>query len=90
MASVFGRAIEMPPDLALPLAEQARRSIGDTYLVATQLPGEQGAALIAAGKAAFSAAHVALLSVASAVIAALAISVYVLLARYRPIGGAGH
>lgn len=90
MASIFGRTIDVPPDLALPLAEQARRSIGDTYLVAHQLSAEQGVALIAAGKAAFSAAHVALLSVASAVIAALAIGVYILLARYRPIGDPNH
>nr|WP_272214457.1 hypothetical protein [Marinicella sp. W31]MDC2880067.1 hypothetical protein [Marinicella sp. W31] len=54
------------------------------------MSGEQGTALIAAGKAAFSATHVALLSLAAAVIAALAVAVYVLLARYRPIGGSSH
>lgn len=86
MASVFSRAIDLPPDLALPLAQQASRSIGDTYLVANQLPAEQGAALIAAGKAAFSAAHVTLLSVAAAVIAALGIAVHFLLGSYRPTG----
>lgn len=86
MASVFSRAIDLPPDLALPLAQQASRSIGDTYLVANQLPAEQGAALIAAGKAAFSAAHVTLLSVAAAVIAALGIAAHFLLASYRPTG----
>ncbi len=90
MANVFSHAIEIPPDLALPLAEQASRSIGDTFLVARQLSGEQGAALIAAGKAAFSAAHVSLLSVASALIAALAIAVYVLLAHQHTAGSADH
>lgn len=86
MANIFSRAIVVPTDLALPLAQQASRSIGDAYLVANQLPAAQGAALIAAGKAAFSAAHVTLLSVAAGVIAALAIAVYFLLASYRPAG----
>jgi len=90
MASVFSQTLKVPPDLALPLAQQASRSIGDTYLVARQLPAEQGAALIAAGKAAFSAAHVALLSSAAAVMAALAIAVYFLLASYRPTEDLAH
>jgi len=90
MATVFSRSIALPHDLALPLAQQASRSIGDVYLVANQLPSEQGAALIAAGKAAFSAAHVTLLSSAAAVMAALAIAVYFLLASYRPIGNSAH
>lgn len=86
MAVVFGHAIKVPPDLALPLAQQASRSIGDTYLVASQLSAEQGAALIAAGKLAFSAAHVTLLYTAATVIACLAIAVYILLTNYRPTG----
>lgn len=86
MANIFNRAIEVPPDLALPLAQQASRSIGDTYLVANQLSAEQGAALVAAGKAAFGTAHIVLLSGAATVIAALAIAVYFLLASYRPNG----
>lgn len=90
MAMIFSRALEVPPDLALPMAQQAGRSIGDTYLVANQLPAEQGAALIAAGKAAFSAAHVTLLSAAAAVIATLAVVVYFLLASYRPTGNSAH
>ena len=65
------------------MAQQASRSIGDTYLAASQISTEQGAVLIAAGKVAFSAAHVTLLSVAAAVIAVLAIAVYFLLAGYR-------
>ena len=83
MASVFSQALQVPPDLTQHLAQQASRSIGDTYLVASQLPAEQAAALIAAGKAAFSGAHVTLLSVAASVIAVLAIAVYFLLASYR-------
>ncbi|MDQ0325956.1 DHA2 family multidrug resistance protein-like MFS transporter [Rhodopseudomonas julia] len=90
MAVVFSRALELPPDLALPLARQASQSIGDTYLVAAQLSAEQGAALIAAGKLAFSAAHVTLLYVAATVIASLAIAVYILLASYHPTGKSAH
>ncbi|OSQ27042.1 methyl viologen resistance protein SmvA [Thalassospira sp. MCCC 1A03138] len=90
MASVYSRAIEIPTDIALPLAQHAYRSIGDTYLVASELSVEHGADLIAAGKVAFSAAHVTLLSVAAAMIAALAIAVYFLLAGYRPTGNAAN
>ena len=90
MSAVFSRTIEVPPDLALPLARQASRSIGDTFLVAEQLSTEQGTALIAAGKAAFSAAHVILLSSAAAIIAALAVAVHFLLAGYRPTGNSSH
>lgn len=84
LASIFTRTIEIPQDLAAPLAEQASRSIGDVYLVATQLGTGPANALIEAGKAAFSAAHVSLLYWAAASIAALAIAVYVLLASYHP------
>lgn len=90
MTFVFSGALEVPPGLTQSLAQQASRSIGDTYLVASKLPAEEGAALIAAGKAAFSAAHVELLSAAAAVIAALAVAVYFLLAGYRPTGNPAH
>jgi DHA2 family multidrug resistance protein-like MFS transporter len=84
MVSVYGGAIQVPPDLAHPLAEQASRSIGDTYLVANQLAAEQGAELIAAGKTAFRQAHVTLLYSAGAAMAILAAAVFFLLASYRP------
>ena len=88
MSSVFGRTIELPPGLAQPLADQAARSIGDTYLVAGQLAEEQGAALIEAGKAAFSATHSILLSTASFLIGLLGIVVFFMLKTYRDKGGA--
>lgn len=90
MASAFSGAITLPPDLALPLAQQASRSIGDAFLVAGQLSADQGEALIAAGKGAFKAAHVTLLTTAAAVMALLSVAVYVLLASYRPTGSAAH
>lgn len=88
MSGVFGRTIELPPGLPLPLAEQAVRSIGDTYLVAGQLAEEQGAALIEAGKAAFSATHSVLLSTAASLIGLLGVVVFFMLKSYRNNGGA--
>ncbi len=87
MSGVFGRTIEMPAGLTPGQAGQAARSIGDTYLVAHQLAAGEGAALIAAGKAAFSTTHSVLLSVSAALIGALALLVFVLLANYRNDGG---
>jgi DHA2 family multidrug resistance protein-like MFS transporter len=87
MSGVFGRTIEMPTGLTPQQAEQAARSIGDTYLVAHQLAAGEGAALIAAGKAAFSTTHSVLLSVSAALIGALALLVFFLLANYRNDGG---
>jgi DHA2 family multidrug resistance protein-like MFS transporter len=74
-SAVFSRAVELPPHLAHDLAEQASRSIGDTYIVAGRIAGEQGEALIEAGKVAFSQAHAVLLTTAAGVIAILAVVV---------------
>lgn len=79
MASAFGRAMQAPTDLPADLAERAARSIGDTYLVAAELSASQGAALIAAGKAAFSTTHSVLLSTSAAMIGLLAVLVFMLL-----------
>jgi DHA2 family multidrug resistance protein-like MFS transporter len=79
MSSAFSRAIELPSSLSETLADQASRTIGDAYIVARELPGEQGAALIEAGKAAFTQTHAALLTTAAVVIAALAVVVFSLL-----------
>lgn len=93
MSSAFSRAIELPSDLSQELAEQASRTISDAYIVARQLPGEQGAALIEAGKAAFAQTHAVLMTAAAVVIAVLAVIVFFTLAGYRglphaPIGRA--
>lgn len=76
MSSAFTRAIELPSSLTGALAEQASRTIGDAYIVASELPDEQGAALIEAGKAAFTQTHAVLLTTAAVVIAALAVAVF--------------
>ncbi|VFU08538.1 MFS transporter [Methylocella tundrae] len=90
MSSAFSRAIELPSSLSRALAEQASRTIGDAYIVASELPGEQGAALIEAGKAAFTQTHAVLLTTAAAVIAALAVVVFFTLAGYRRLSRAHH
>lgn len=90
MSSAFSRAIDLPSGLSQALAEQASRTIGDAYIVAGQLPGEQGAALIEAGKAAFIQTHALLLTTAAAVIAALAVGVFLALAGSRSLSRPHH
>lgn len=90
MSSAFSRAIELPSSLPQALAEQASRTIGDAYIVASELPREQGAALIEAGKAAFTQTHAVLLTAAAAVIAALAVVVFFTLAGYRSLSRSHH
>lgn len=51
--------------------------------MASQLPVEQGTALINAGKIAFSSAHVNLLLTAGIIIGILSIVVFFMLAKYR-------
>ncbi|SIR43476.1 MFS transporter, DHA2 family, multidrug resistance protein [Rhizobium sp. RU20A] len=83
LSSAFRHAIDLPHGLSPVLAEQASRTIGDTYIVAATLPASEGAALIEAGKAAFSQTHTLLLMTAALVIAALAVVVFVTLAGHR-------
>lgn len=90
MSAVFSHAIALPSDVAPTLAEQASRTIGDTYIVAGQIAGEQGEALIAAGKVAFTQAHAVLLTTAAGVIATLAVVVFFTLAGYRGSSRAAH
>lgn len=90
MSSTFSRAIELPSSLSRVLAEQASRTIGDTYIVASELPGEQGVALIEAGKAAFTQTHAVLLMTAAAVIAMLAVVVFFTLAGCRSLSRSHH
>ncbi|MDY0241075.1 MAG: hypothetical protein RBR34_02750, partial [Rhodospirillaceae bacterium] len=63
--------------------EQASKTIGDAYIVASRLSVEEGAALIEAGKAAFTQTHAVLLTTAAAVIGMLAVVVFLTLAGYR-------
>lgn len=83
MSSVFSHAIALPSGLPQALGEQASKTIGDTYIVASRLSAEEGAALIEAGKTAFTQTHAVLLTTAAAVIGVLAIAVFFTLAGYR-------
>lgn len=85
LANLFSANFSVPEGIAVETAELAQRSIGDTYLAAAALPAESGAALIAAGKAAFSASHASLMLTAATLIATLAIAVYFLLARANAV-----
>lgn len=85
MSFVFGRNLIVPDTDELPaeLIEQAAISMGDTYLVAEQLSEAQAAALINAGKMAFSTTHSVLLMTAAALIGVLSILVFFLLSRVQ-------
>ncbi|MBJ2153534.1 MULTISPECIES: MFS transporter [Paracoccaceae] len=89
MSVVYGRHFDAPAALAAEQVAQATRSIGDSYLVARDLAPGQGEAVIAAGKAAFSATHSVLLLTAAALIGALAVLVFVLLAKVKS-GASNH
>ncbi|WP_062118306.1 MFS transporter [Aureimonas sp. AU40] len=90
MSAVFAASIDLPPELAPPLAEQASRSIGDAFLVAHGMGGEEAAALIGAAKRAFSQSHTALLSTAAMILAFLAVAVFFLLGSYRARSSPAH
>jgi len=83
MSKVFGSTLSLPAELAPALAERAARSIGDSYVVAGELPAAQGNALIEAAKLAFSSTHSVLLTTSAVVIALLAVVVFVLFGRQR-------
>ncbi|WP_334194854.1 MFS transporter [Pararhodobacter sp.] len=91
MSAVFGRAMELPANLPEDLALEASRTIGDAYIVAGRLGGAEGAALIEAGKAAFTQTHAVLLSTSAGIVLALAAVVFLALAGHRsPAAGSPH
>ncbi len=73
LATAYAKALATPENLAPAIAAQARLSIGETMMVASGLPGQQGKALLESGRAAFSLAHTGVPSTAAAMLAALAI-----------------
>ncbi|TKD15364.1 MFS transporter [Rhodobacter capsulatus] len=83
MSGVFGAHLVLPEGIPDPLADQAARSIGDVYIAAQQLGAELGAALITAGKGAFSATHSVLLTAAALLMGLLTVLVFFLLAPTR-------
>lgn len=90
MSVVFGRNLVLPDGLPDRLADQAGLSMGDVYITAQQVGADQGAAMIAAGKAAFSVTHSVLLTTAAVLMGLLTILVYVLLADARTVPAGSH
>lgn len=76
---LFKHTLKLPVGLNAEQTEQASRSIGDAYLVATQLTIEQSGMLIEASKQAFIATHTLLFSSAGVLLSILSIAVYILL-----------
>src|SRR3989338_2942426 len=72
MSSIFARTVAFAPGLAEPRAEQAARSISDSYIVAQGLGEPLAAAVIEAAKIAFSTTHSTLLMTSAALIGLLA------------------
>lgn len=87
LSSSYASAIRLPPELAAALPDGASHSIGETMTAAERL-GEAGAALAAAGRAAFSDAHAMVLLTAAALIGLLAVVVFAALRNYRESGTA--
>ncbi|THF47090.1 MFS transporter [Allorhizobium terrae] len=79
LSAVYASAMVVPAGIAPELADAARHSIGDTYVIAKQLSSASAASLIIAGKQAFSSAHAVLLTSAAALIAMLATAVFMAL-----------
>jgi DHA2 family multidrug resistance protein-like MFS transporter len=84
MSSVFSRTVALPADLSRPQAEQAARSVSDSYVVAQELSETPAAALIDAAQRAFSSSHATLLATSAALIDLLAVVVFAMLGSYRP------
>jgi DHA2 family multidrug resistance protein-like MFS transporter len=90
MSVVFGRNLSLPEGVPDVLAQQAALSIGDAYIIAQQVGADQEAAIIAAGKVAFSATHSVLLTTAAVLMGLLTILVYCLLHQSRPVRARHH
>ena len=85
MSGVFSHIIRLPAGLPPALAQQSARTIGDSYIVAGELPGAQAAALIEAAKSAFTRTHAILLTTSAGLIALLAVLVFFTLANQRSL-----
>ncbi|MEN4902184.1 MFS transporter [Luteimonas sp. TWI1437] len=84
LSHVFVRHFELPVALAETADQHAVGSIGDAFVLAHSLAASADAVAVeTAARSAFTIAHAALLTTASAVIAALAVAVYLLLGRRR-------
>lgn len=83
MSTAFGHRLELPAELAQPLADRALQSIGDSHVVAQGLAEPLRTTLIEAAHAAFATTHALLLMTCSAIMLTLGIFVSVLLKGYK-------
>lgn len=86
LSAIYMAAMVLPAGISPEFTDMASRSIGDTYVLAEELPQDVAAALVAAGKNAFSAAHAILLTVAGTLIGMLSMAVFFALKNEK----AGH
>lgn len=83
LGASYTRSIVVPEGLPAPVAESAAHSIGETMIAAKALNGDQAAALVASGKAAFSASHSLVLLSAAGLIAILGVVMWTVLRRHQ-------
>lgn len=76
LSAIYMGAMAVPAGIPAEIVDAARRSIGDTFVLAETLPDDLATALIAAGKNAFSTAHAVLLTAAGTLIGVLAGAVF--------------
>ncbi len=86
LSAIYMGALVLPAGVPAELADAARHSIGDTYVLAGKLPENVAAALVTAGKSAFSQAHAVLLTTAGTLIGLLSAAVFLALNNVK----AGH
>ena len=84
LSAIYAASITIPDGLTSEFAEAAINSIGDTYVIAGQLPNDLAASLLSAGKTAFSTAHAVLLTFAATLIGTLAVVVFLSLRTRGP------
>ncbi len=86
LSAIYMGALVLPAGIPPQLADAASHSIGDTYVLAGKLPQDLAAALVTAGKSAFSQAHAVLLTAAGTLIGLLSAAVFFALKNVK----AGH
>lgn len=81
MSSVFAKAIVLPANLTAIQADNAAKSIGDSFLIAEGLSRSEAADLIASAKIAFSATSSVLLTTCATALGVLSAIIFILLRK---------
>lgn len=81
LSAAYAKAITMPEDLTLAVAAEASVSIGETMIVASELPNSEAESLIRAAKSAFSLSHMIVLGSAATLLGFLAVVVCIMLSN---------